>query len=549
MKMKIFAFILLIVGIQACSLDTDNLTSKDSSSFPETSEDLNSALISSYQEAANAVKIMGYQHPFAVCEFNSDQRFGGGGLHDINVQALSQFKISNVDLLGENWKSRYTGIYRANFILESLDDLEDLDPDTKDYVAGQAYFLRAYFYMNLAQVFENVPIILGTSEPDEIKQAAPAETWAQIFSDLKDAISYLPNTTYQELSADKDGTATKWAAEAMIARAFLFYTGVYNDTSAPLTDGTSLSKEEVLAYVDDCVANSGHRLISDFRNLWPYAVSNIDYAYAKDNNLQWVGEEHSNPECIWALKYNGYGDREFSSNDIILGMGIRQQFQVPFGKGWGYGTVNPQAWEDWSDNDLRKVGSIYSVENESSWVSGYIKKSTQAVETGYWQKKYIPINMLAEDGKPTGYETVLYGAYNHFTRNTGQDIMILRFADVLLMGAELGSSKAQTYLDEVRNRVNLTSVPVTLENIKAERNHELAFEGVRYYDLLRWHDAEAAFAKVKDVPVTTGGSATTMTINFRPDTRGFMPIPQTEIDLSNGGIVQNDGWTGAEAAW
>jgi len=127
--------------------------------------------------------------------------------------------------------------------------------------------------------------------------------------------------------------------------------------------------------------------------------------------------------------------------------------------------------------------------------------------------------------------------------------MIIRFADVLLMGAELGSSHAQDYLDQVRSRVNLPSVPVTLDNIKAERNHELAFEGLRYYDLLRWHDAEAAFAKVKNIPIETGGGATTMTINFRPETRGFMPIPQSEIDLSNGGIVQNAGWTGADAAW
>ena len=549
MKKKIFALILLIAGAQACSLDTDNLTQKDSSSFPKTSDDLDAALISDYEEAANTSTLMGYQHPFAVCEYNSDQRFGGGGLHDINVQALSQFKLSNDNLLEQNWKSRYTGVYRANFILESLDQVEGLDTDTKNSVAGQAHFLRAYFYMNLAQTFENIPLILTTSEPDEIKQVPPAETWALIFSDLKEAIAELPTTTYQELPADEDGAATKWAAEAMIARAFLFYTGFYNVDAAPLTDGSSLSKAEVIDYIDDCVANSGHRLISDFRNLWPYAVANKDYGYAKENNLQWVGEEHENPECVWALKYNGFGDRTWSSNDIILGMGIRQQFQVPFGKGWGYGPVNPQTWEDWSDNDIRKVGSIYSVDYEKDWVSGYIKKASQAAETGYWQKKYIPINIYDADNNPTGYETVLYGAFNHFTRNTGEDIMIIRFADVLLMGAELGSSHAQDYLDQVRSRVNLPSVPVTLDNIKAERNHELAFEGLRYYDLLRWHDAEAAFAKVKNIPIETGGGATTMTINFRPETRGFMPIPQSEIDLSNGGIVQNAGWTGADAAW
>jgi len=547
MKNKIFALILVFAGLQACSMDTVNLTQIDSATYPKSEDDYSSLLISVYTNAAYTK--MAHQHPYLVSELNSDQRFGGGGLHDINVEGLNLFKLASNDMLENCWTNRYTGIYQANFILEKLAENETLDQETKDKISGQAHFLRAYLYMDLARMFEKVPLILTTNQPDEIKQDEPAVIWAQIFTDLNAAIAELPNQTYQEMPADNDGDATKWAAESLMARAYLFYTGFYELDAAPLNEGGTLTKTEVVNYVDDCVANSGHQLLSDFRNYWPYSVSDKDYGYAKAYNLKWVDEFHSNPECVWATKYNGFGDRESTANTLLLAMGMRDQTQVPFGKGWGYGTVNPQTWENWPDNDLRKVASIYSVENEKEWVSGYKKAVSQADETGYWQKKYMPINMYDADHKATGYATVLYGAYNKFTMNTAQDLTLIRFSDVLLMGAELGSSHAQEYLDKVRSRVNLPAVPVTLDNIKTERNHELAFEGIRYYDLLRWHDAEAAFAKVKEVPIESGGVATTMTINYRKDTRGFMPIPETEISLANGGIVQNPGWTSAEAAW
>jgi hypothetical protein len=77
------------------------------------------------------------------------------------------------------------------------------------------------------------------------------------------------------------------AAEALLARAFLFYTGYYNKT----TMGT-VTKDEVVADLNDCIANSGHKLMPDFRNLWPYSngYTKADYAYSKDNDLSWYGE-------------------------------------------------------------------------------------------------------------------------------------------------------------------------------------------------------------------------------------------------------------------
>lgn len=114
------------------------------------------------------------------------------------------------------------------------------------------------------------------------------------------------------------------------------------------------------------------------------------------------------------------------------------------------------------------------------------------------------------------------------------------------MGAELGSSNAQAYMDRVRARVGLDPVPATLENIKNERRWELAFEGIRYFDLLRWHDEKLITEHRSDVEVYNQGIKTKISVPFRAETKGFLPIPDEEIQRSEGMLVQNAGWASNE---
>ncbi|MCE1200427.1 MAG: RagB/SusD family nutrient uptake outer membrane protein, partial [Marinilabiliales bacterium] len=150
----------------------------------------------------------------------------------------------------------------------------------------------------------------------------------------------------------------------------------------------------------------------------------------------------------------------------------------------------------------------------------------------------------------------LYGALNDIQLDNSQNLIILRLADVMLMGAELGSSQAQKYLDAVRSRVKLPSVPVTLANIQEERRHELAFEGLRYFDLLRWYgkDAGSIIKQNKTGAVIYNMSVKTtidmdrgglyFNIDKRiTDTGGFLMIPDDQVQLSKGVLVQNPGWT------
>lgn len=544
-KITLFWSILLILSGCSDFLTTENLVQKDSSSFPANAEDMNTALMSVY---SSAKKFNGepWQCLFILSELMSDDRLGGGGVNDRHAQAVNEFKKNSDNMYAVRWKLLYEGIYRANFVLENAGAVHWETEAERDKIEGQACFMRAYFYFDLCRMFEKVPLILST-KVENTPRASVEELYGQIGSDLKKAIELLPGRPFSSIPQSEAGLATKWAAEALLGRVWLFYSGYYKKESLSLTDGTMLDKRQALAYLEDCIANSGHDLVPDFRSLWPYAYSNVEYNYAKANGLEWIGEDGANNETVFAIKYSALGSGSDASlaNQVNLFFGLRGQDQLPFGRGWGFGPVNPQLYEDWPDKDMRKKASIYYVDDPEEGTTGYIWNGMRnKQETGYYQKKYMPVNVRNAAGKIVNYSCVLYGKTPNYQYDNSQDLVIIRFSDVLLMATEMGSANAQLYMNRVRKRVGLPSVLPTLENIKKERRFELAFEGVRYYDLLRWGDAEKEINKLVNIPVKDLGAPASVTVKFRPETRGFLPIPSNEIALSNGVLDQNPGWDG-----
>lgn len=545
---NIIYLIVSVFVLSACSgfLDTEDLTKKNSSNFPKTEEDISSSLLAAYAAIGEITKPF-WQNIFIISETMSDDRFGGGGTVDRMMSAMNEYKKNQDNMYSHLWTKYYTGVYRTNFVLESLDKIKWANEGERSKIEGQAYFLRGLIYFDLCRLFGSVPLILST-QVDPSPKASPQELYSAIFSDLKHAITLLPAVAYKNIPATEKSVATKWAAQALLARAYLFYSGYYKEDGIQLRDGSTLTKGDVLSNIQDCIANSGHGLIKDFRNLWPYAISNKEYGYAKNNHLEWIGEEGANVETVFAWKYSPSGGNFV--NRVTLHFGLKGQDQIPFGKGWGFCPVNPQLYEQWPDNDIRKKASIYNVSDPEEGVTGYIwGKDNIQQETGFWQKKYMPVNVRNASGAIVNYSCVLYGAPTNFQNNNTQDIVVIRFSDVLLMAAELGVPNSQSCLDQVRGRVGLPSVPVTLDNIKKERRYELAFEGVRYYDLLRWGDAEKEINKIVDVPTKTSNVLIPLTVKFRPETGGFLPIPENEILLSNGILEQNTGWTGSEVVY
>jgi hypothetical protein len=535
----------LLVSAWGCSdsfLDTENLTKKDSQSFPKTPGDAEQVLTSIYRQLVEP------NNPratvFMLSEIMSDDRLGAGGLDDRFIRAVAHYKKISENDYGELWSKYYTGIYRANFLINAIEQVEWDNDAQRNRIEGEAYFMRAYFYLDLARIFGTVPLIIDPL-PQNNPKASAEELFAQIGADLKTAIEKLPNTPYTPAWGMTNlGHATKWAAEGIMARAFLFYTGYYKQNTMG-----EITKEQVIEWVDDCISNSGHDLLPDFRSLWPYSYSNQDYPYSRNNNLTYIGEDGANIEAVFVHRHFGW---DYTGRNLeVLDFGLRYQddYQAcfPFGQGWGMGTVNPKTFADWDFSDVRRKGSVLDVNDALENVSYQVGKSNQMEDTYLFAKKYIPINVHDAGGGLLAYikdmrpEEYAFPGLDYQSENL-QDYQSLRFADILLMGAELGSSQAQAYLDKVRARASLSPVPVTLENIKKERRFELAFEGIRYFDMLRWHDEATLTANRTNIDVLNQGVPAKVTIRFRDETGGFLQIPLSQIELSGGVLTQNPGW-------
>jgi hypothetical protein len=564
---KIIYFIAATFICLSCEdyLDTDNLTKKDTTNFPVSAEDADQMVTGIYSTLSMAVSNPQTSY-FYAAELASDERFGGGGENDKLMQAIDKLMNSEPDMFKTFWEARYKGVFRANMALETLDNCA-VDEATLNKYKGEAHFLRAFFLHELTEMFGEIPLALST-EPVNIPRTEADLVYGQIAYDLKQAISMLPAVRYNTIES---GHATKWAAEALMARVFLFYTGFYNKTELPLGDGLgenagSVAKTEVISWIDDCIANSGHGLIDDFRRIWAYSnkFTAPEYDFVKDladAGKTWVIDGNENQEHVFVVKCSkmaDWGTITGYSNQYLIHFGLRAdnggEDTFPFGVGWGAGPVNPTLWTDWEKaepNDIRRKASILDVATESkAFIFGADK---QVEEAGFWQKKFIGVR--AHDGEGTlknTFATLQWGRDDdNFQLGHVQDLIVIRFADVLLMQSELkGDAEG---MNKIRARAGLPSKAYSLDAIKNERRFELAFEGRRWADIRRWGDAAALLAKQQGVAIYNRGLPDVMKAfgggyaKRYEETKGFFPLPVSEIDLSEGVLTQTNGWGSAAA--
>ncbi|MCT1522961.1 RagB/SusD family nutrient uptake outer membrane protein [Sphingobacterium hotanense] len=533
-------------------LDTDSLDKKNTGNFPVNVADANQMLTGIYASLSRAVSNPQHSH-FYMAELASDDRFGGGGENDRDMQGLDHLMNTQPDRFLNFWEARYEGIFRANTAIETLDKVSGWSGDAeKNQLLGEVHFLRALYYFELAQMFGEVPLLVESVATVKPKASAD-EIFAQIAFDLQKAIELIPARAY---NAVPSGHATKWAAQALLARAYLFYTGYYKKADLPVAGGGTIAKNLVVQHLEDCIQNSGHNLVPEFRNLWPYSNEHTakDYEYAKDNNLKWVGDGHM--ETVFAVKFGtlaDWGDQYILgySNQYLLHFGLRSNNGLagtfPFGQGWGAGPVNTSLWNEWRQaepTDIRRTASIINADVDlQDYVYG---ADNQMEETGFWQKKYVPVTAYREGALLPSYAVLSDAAAVDYQLAHTQDLILIRFADVLLMHAEL--KEDATNLNRVRARAKLPAVAYSLPALKRERRWELAFEGLRYFDLMRWHDAADALAKQEGVTIKNKGVNTAMKgfgggYKARYEaTGGFWAIPNSEIILTDGVLTQNKGW-------
>ena len=598
---KIFyiATALCTMGLASCDIDNvENIGEMSSSQFPKTDADAEAVLAGVYQNLNEIHANPQMSFLYNAC-LASDDQLGGGGTNDKLMQAEDLLMNYNADMTNQFYADRFKGISRANTLLEVLEGSESMSEDVKNQAIGEAKFLRAFYYYELASMYGNVPLVRNAAEADN-KQGDVKVLWGQILQDLRDAASSMP--AENSLNSSRVGHVDKYTAEAMLGRAWLFYTGMYCNgttvadmvsttynplTSVELPDGTTLTKQDVIGYIDDCVNNSGYSLVDDFRNLWAYTNKKTinDYPYAAGKGLAWVENDNGiNPESMFAIKFNKQASWNTTigySNGFALHFGVRGGQDIkntfPFGQGWGAGPVAPNLVKDWQvaePNDIRLKATVCDV-NDTEEMPNYGRGGWAdfVQETDYYAKKWSPIackndgTIPGTDGNPAPeyafcFETCMYGMTggqqggygNNFQLDNIHDQVLIRFADVLLMQSEL--KEDVTGINKVRARAGLSPISsYSLKALQDERRWEFACEGIRWNDIRRWHIASTVLDKQEGQDIYYCGSpAKNEAANHNGGystrykaTAGFQKMPETQVAL--GTVVQNDGWTGADSEY
>lgn len=569
---------LMTFGLASCDIDNvENFGELSAENFPASDVDGEATLAGVYQNLNQTHGTPQQSFLYYAC-LASDDQLGGGGDNDKLMQAHDLILNNGADMTNQFYVDRYAGINRANMLIQALPNTS-MSEDIKAQYLGEALFLRAFYYYELSSMYGNVPL-RTVAGGETMQQGDIEDIWKQILQDLRDAIEMMP--AKKSTSA---GHIDKYAAEAMLGRAWLFYTGFfcngstiadltstsYNPlTTVDLPDGTTLTKQDVIGYIDDCVNNSGYSLVPDFRNLWAYTnrLTVEDYDYTKGQGLKWVEDDSAdNPESLFAIKFNKFASWSTTigyANGIALHFGVRggstdPKF-FPFGYGWGAGPVAPNLVKDWETqepNDMRREATIKDWLSHAGFELGGGGDFVQ--ETGYYGKKWSPIMAHNADGGITScFDYLMYEGNwdtangDNFQLNNIHDLVLIRFADVLLMQSELKEDVAG--INKVRARAGLDPIAAySLAALQNERRWELACEGIRWNDLRRWHIAATALAKQENQVVYHAGREETnaphnggYAARYNA-TAGFQKMPDTQIAI--GTVVQNEGWTGSDSEY
>lgn len=572
-KLIYMMLVLAMVSTTSCDdvLEVENLYGSELNNYYQTVDEIDAALVGVY----NSLYVGGvHSNEHLAANLLSDLMLGGGGPDDVSAKNVDKFIDPNDDTYFDLWTNTYNGIFGANGIIENIDNLDastefasEADKEAyKAQVLGEAYFMRGFLLFRAAKFFGGMPLILTTDADRSAGRSTLTETYSVILSDFMTAINTLPNVPSTSLTIDDYGHANKWIAQGYLARAFLYYTGYMTNientqtSDIILMDGSTLNTAAVVAQLDDCMANSGYALLPDFRNLWPYSYVNQSAGttvlpWAETEGLNWAGQDGrfstigtGNTESMFALRY-GFGNWDGAwgqnkNNRIPLFFGIRDNSMIPFGQGWGWGPVHPGFYNSWDASDPRREGSVLELGNADQATDSY-QADKGDHETGLVNKKYISLQHDGADDK-AGMFYYIYNYTNHDMQLWhAQDFIYMRYADILLMHSEL--TQTATGLDMVRARAGLpASGGYSLPALKAERAYEFAFEGLRWFDLVRWGDVEDDAANYYDdeIDVRNSGVDVTYSVEYRAETKGLLPIPETEISLSKGSgdYTQNPGW-------
>lgn len=511
--LSVFAFY-----ISSCSEEFLEVTPQGTlfaSTYFTTEEEVEESLIATYDVLGHQKGIgLAWAPYLTMSEILSDDAYAGGqdAGDGAEEDEFNTFRISTGNEIARSiWKRNYYGIYRANFTIEKALALVETTDEFRNQIIAEAKFLRAYYYFEQVKFFENIPLTITVQSPSEanIPQSDPALIYNQIASDLVDAIASLP-----ESHGAATGRATVWAAKSLLGRVYLFEDGVYGNGME--ANGVAITSTMVLDHLEDVINNSGHDLVADYNTIF-------------------LESEELGIESVFEVVYDGtpvggdWGSEQYVEGNLAAQlMGPRVSGSSIYYRGWAFAIPSHKLYQA-LNGDPRLSGTILT-QDDILAESGATLNQASYQYTGYYSAKYT--TRLADRGTVGTPE--LHNKTNY---------RAIRFADVLLMAAEIGQNA--TYIDRVRNRVGLGSIGAYSDAaLFNERRMELSGEGHRYWDLLRsgQSTANTELTTTGIIGPNYSGDDAVYEVTYNLTTRGFLPIPQTEIDLSNNVLIQNDGY-------
>lgn len=491
MKLKPVLYFVLITGLLAgCS---DFLSVKPQSqltqeAFPKTSED---ALLSTNAVYATLRNWHYNSGGFPILDIMSDDAHKGSSPDDAanTVGPYDDFTISTTqDGLDRWWNALYQGIRRANIVITQVPPIE-MDEDLKNRYLGEARFLRALYYFDLVRAFGGVPLVTSP-EPDlKVPRSTTEETYNMIEKDLMFAKDHLPLKS--DYSKENLGRATKGAAKSLLAKMYLFRHDF----------------ENAAKYAQEVIDSNEYGLEDDFTDA---------NGEAGEFGIESVFE-------VGALGTSGPAGNQYANTQGVRGTPNR---------GWGFNQPSVDLREAFEQGDPREDGTIIEL--------GDVIDGIEIIGDGN-----TPDKVTDDQGNVIRIESYNRKVWTDGTTppsQFGHNRRIIRYADVLLMAAEALNktdkpSQALVYLNKVRERaregnsnilpdITTTDKDSLADIIFHERRVELALEGHRFWDLVRTGRAEKQLGPW----------------GYEPDKHSVLPIPQTEIDLSQGTLDQNDNW-------
>lgn len=504
----IYATLAAALLASCADLDQTSISSIDKDDFYQSTSDIEAALNGVYKICTeDGFYGMFNNQSIYLNDLQTDYAKAGAQTNSAHIREISNFAVQPTNIFMEYaWQEHYTGINRANVIIDKLTDATWLDEDSRDNYINDARFMRAVLYFNLVRYFGGVPIVLHDGDGEGEPRNTVDEVYAQIVSDFE-AAETLPSD-YTTL----DSKASSLAASAFLSKVYLVW--AQTDTDEAEANQAAFYQKSI-DYADKVIDSGKYELFEKFIDNWSTDKKNgVEHIFSIEHDVTYSC--NISGHCTFATNWS-------DSEPVLI-------------------TTSTKYYEEMDPGDQRRDGS---------WAKTLYDPTTGSDFTFQVPRFRKYIDSLNYGNSATiGYQA-----------GWGVNTTVIRYAEIYLIKAEaeneLNGPTAEAYaaINEIRKRaywspyLNIYNTPADgrpielsgltqdefREALRQERWNEFILEGQRWFDLIRWR------ILIKTVRENTDETDTKyQNVSVK---NYLLPLPQDQLDL-NPNLEQNWGYSG-----